>query len=79
VSVTLQNEERKTLYSVAFENWRTGYTGFVHLHAKNYADAVNQVLTSKSFGPKVRIVGIAPAVGVFVTESSDGKKQEVSV
>lgn len=67
-----KSEDGKTLYCIAYENWRTRKTGFIYMHARNYADAVNQVLSSKMLGPMTRVVSIAPAIGVHYEETKDG-------
>jgi hypothetical protein len=66
----------KILYAVALENHRTKFAGMVYLHAKDYADAVNQVLESKDLQRDTRIVAIAPAVGAHaVLDEKDNLKE----
>jgi hypothetical protein len=71
------SDESKTLYCVAIENFETKFAGFLYMHAKDRADVVNQLLTSKQLRKDSRVVGIAPAVGVWMTETRDGKREEV--
>ena len=72
MSLLQRSKEGKVLYGIATENWRTHTTGFVYIHAWDRSDAVNQILQSKVFGPAVRIVAIAPAVGVWEHRERDG-------
>ena len=75
----IKNDEGKILYAIAVENHRTKFAGVIYMHAKNRADVVNQLLETKQLKRDSRVVGIAPAVGVWMTETADGKREVVKV
>jgi len=73
----IKNDEGKILYAIAIENHRTKFAGMLYMHAKNRAEVVNQLLETKQLKRDSRVVGIAPAVGVWMTETADGKREVI--
>jgi hypothetical protein len=71
------NAEGKTLYAIAIENHTTKFADVLYMHAKDRAECVNTLLTSKQLRKDTRVIGIAPVVGVWITETTDGKREEV--
>ncbi len=71
------NAEGKILYAIAVENHRTKFADVIYMHAKDRTEVVNTLLASKQLQKDTRVVGIAPAVGVWITETTDGKREEV--
>ncbi len=69
---------KKTLYAIAYENWRTRKAGVLYLHASSQGDARAQILSgSHKWGSRTRIVGIAPAVGVHYEINSRGEAEVI--
>lgn len=73
------SNEGKTLYAVCVENHTTKFADVIYMHAKDRAEVVNTLLASKQLRKDTRVVAIAPAVGVWITETSDGKREEVKL
>lgn len=55
----------KILYAIALENFRTGMTGFMYMHASSCAEVVRNLIDGKQLRPDTRVAWIAPAVGVL--------------
>jgi hypothetical protein len=61
----LIQKNNKLLYAIAYENRRYG-NNVVYMHGTDAGDIRYQLFVAKnSFPPRSRIVGIAPAIGVF--------------
>jgi hypothetical protein len=73
----VKNSEGKILYAIAIENHRTKFAGMLYVHAKDRNEVVNTLLETKQLKRDSRVVAIAPAVGVWMTETADGKREVI--
>lgn len=69
-SELLHQSNGKTLYAVAWEDWgKHKRAGVFYLHAHNTGDArATLVRNFRQLGKRSRVVGVAPAIGGYITE-----------
>ena len=73
-------EDGRILYAVALENHRTGFAGFVYLHARHVGDVFREIQDGAlKLAPDTRVAWIAPAVGVLAELDANDNVKELRV
>jgi hypothetical protein len=67
------------LFAIALENYHTGQTGFLYMHAKSCAEVVRNLIDGKLLQKDTRVAWIAPAVGVLAELDEQDNVKELIV
>ena len=71
-------ENGEILYAIALENYRTGFSGFLYMHAHDCGEVFRNLVDGKQLRPDTRVAWIAPAVGVLAElDAKDNVKELV--